>query len=129
MTKTKQSIKINPDNTLTVTLSNGNSYTLREPRGKDMDGMGQDLIKIKHTDTIQKLIQKISTPPLTRIQYGILSLSDAQVLNTAIDFFSAPPNAKAEITAALTELGYLAESESTLPTLPTSSATNPTSTT
>lgn len=126
---TKQSIKINPDNTLTVTLSNGNSYTLREPRGKDMDNMGQDLIKIKHTDTIQKLIQKISTPQLTRIQYGMLSLSDAQVLNTAIDFFSAPPNAKAEITAALAELGYLTESESTLSTLPTSSATNPTSTT
>ena len=123
-----QSIKINPDNTLTITLSNGNSYTLREPRGKDMDGMGQDLIKIKHTDTIQKLIQKISTPSLTRVQYGMLSLSDAQVLNTAIDFFSAPPNAKAEITVALVELGYLAESESVPPTLQTSSTTNPTST-
>ena len=123
-----QSIKINPDNTLTITLSNGNSYTLREPRGKDMDGMGQDLIKIKHTDTIQKLIQKISTPQLTRVQYGMLSLSDAQVLNTALDFFSAPPNAKAEITVALVELGYLAESESVPPTLQTSSTTNPTST-
>lgn len=123
-----QNIKINPDNTLTITLSDGNSYTLREPRGKDMDGMGQDLIKIKHTDTIQKLIQKISTPSLTRVQYGMLSLSDAQVLNTAIDFFSAPPNAKAEITAALLELGYLAESESVPLTLPTSSTINPTST-
>ena len=123
-----QNIKINPDNTLTITLSDGNSYTLREPRGKDMDGMGQDLIKIKHTDTIQKLIQKISTPQLTRVQYGMLSLSDAQVLNTALDFFSAPPNAKAEITVALVELGYLAESESVPPTLQTSSTTNPTST-
>ena len=41
-----QSIKINPDNTLT----DGKSYTLREPRAKDLDGLSQDLIKIKHTD-------------------------------------------------------------------------------
>ena len=111
-----QNIKINPDNTLTITLSDGNSYTLREPRGKDMDGMGQDLIKIKHTDTVQKVIHRISSPQITRLQYIKLSLSDAQVLNTALDFFSAPPSAKAEMQAALAELGYLQESESEPPT-------------
>ena len=77
-----------------------------------MEGLGQDLIKIKHTDSIQKLLAKISTPPLTRIQYGQLTLSDAQVLNAAIDFFSAPPSARAEFEAALTELGYLPASAS-----------------
>lgn len=74
--------------------------------GKDMEGLGQDLIKVKHTDTVQKLLGKISTPPLTRIAYGKLSMSDAQVLNVAIDFFSAPPSAKAEMEAALQDLGY-----------------------
>ena len=106
------SIQINPDQTVTVTLSNGEHYALREPLAKDMDGMGQDLIKIKHTDTVQKLLSRISTPPLTRIAYGKLSLPDAQALNAAIDFFSAPPSAKTEILAALMDLGYLSESES-----------------
>lgn len=115
-----QSIKINQDNTLTVTLSDGAAYTLREPVGKDMDGLGQDLIKIKHTDTVQKLLHRISTPPLTRVQYGKLPLSDTQVLNAALDFFSAPPSAKAEIRAAYAELGYLSESESAPPTAPAS---------
>lgn len=84
-----QTIKINDDNTLTIELSTGDRYTLREPLAKDMEGLGQDLIKVKHTDTVQKLLGKISTPPLTRVAYGKLSMSDAQVLNVAIDFFSA----------------------------------------
>jgi hypothetical protein len=108
----EQTIRINEDGTLTVGLSNGDKYTLREPLAKDMDGLGQDLIKIKHTDSVQKILARIATPPLTRLQYGKLSLSDAQVLNTALDFFSAPPKAKAEMREALQELGYLAASES-----------------
>ena len=88
----EQTIRINEDGTLTVGLSNGDKYTLREPLAKDM--------------------ARITTPPLTRLQYGKLSLSDAQVLNTALDFFSAPPKAKAEMREALQELGYLAASES-----------------
>ena len=105
-----QTIKINDDNTLTIELSTGDRYTLREPLAKDMEGLGQDLIKVKHTDTVQKLLGKISTPPLTRIAYGKLSMSDAQVLNVAIDFFSAPPSAKAEMQAAMQELGYSPDS-------------------
>lgn len=104
-------LKIHSDQTVTVTLSNGESYILREPIAKDMDGMGQDLIKIKHTDTVQKLITRISTPQLTRVMYGKLSLPDTQALNAAIDFFSAPPAAKAEMLAALTDLGYLSDSD------------------
>ena len=106
----KQTIKINDDATVSVELSNGGRYTMREPLAKDMEGLGQDLIKIKHTDSVQKLLAKISTPPLTRIQYGQLTLSDAQVLNAAIDFFSAPPSAKAEMQAAMQELGYSPDS-------------------
>ena len=94
------------DSDLTIELSTGDRYTLREPLAKDMEGLGQDLIKVKHTDTVQKLLGKISTPPLTRVAYGKLSMSDAQVLNVAIDFFSAPPSAKAEMEAALQDLGY-----------------------
>ena len=116
--KSNQSIQINEDNTVTVILSNGDRLTLREPLGKDMDGLSQDLIKIKHTDQVQKLLQKISTPALTRVEYGKLSLADADVLNAALNFFSAPPAAKAEMTAALSELGYLAGSESAPSTLP-----------
>ncbi|MDK4530454.1 MULTISPECIES: hypothetical protein [Kingella] len=104
-------IKINPDNTVTVALTSG-TFVLREPIGKDMDGMGQDLIKIKHTDTVQKLLSRIATPSITRAMYGKLTLPETQALNVAIDFFSASPNAKAEMHAALTELGYLSESDS-----------------
>lgn len=107
-----QTIKINDDNTLTIELSTGDRYTLREPLAKDMEGLGQDLIKVKHTDTVQKLLGKISTPPLTRVAYGKLSMSDAQVLNVAIDFFSAPPSARAEMEAALQDLGYSQSSNS-----------------
>nr|DAY05149.1 MAG TPA: tail assembly chaperone protein [Caudoviricetes sp.] len=110
--KSNQSIQINDDNTVTVILSNGDRLTLREPLGKDMDGLSQDLIKIKHTDQVQKLLGRISTPQLTRLQYGKLGIADTQVLNTALDFFSAPPSARAEFEAALTELGYLPASAS-----------------
>ena len=80
-------IKINPDDTLTVTLTDGKAYTLREPLAKDMAGMGQDLIKIKHTETVQKLLSKISTPKIGMAQYGVLGMADVQALNAAIDFF------------------------------------------
>lgn len=113
-----QAIKIIDSSNIEVTLSNGAKYQLREPFAKDMDGLSQDLIKIKHTDQVQKLLQKITQPVLTRAQYGKLSLSDADVLNAAINFFSAPPAAKAEMTAALAELGYLSASESEPTTSP-----------
>lgn len=114
----EQKITINEDNTLTVTLSDGRKYTVREPFAKDMEGLGQDLIKIKHTDTVQKLLGRITMPQLTKLQYGKLSLADAQVFNVAVDFFSAAPSAKAEMAEALAELGYLAASESEPTTSP-----------
>ena len=107
-----QSIQIQANGNLTVTLSNGAQYQLREPYAKDLDGLSQDLIKIKHTDQVQKLIGRISSPQLTRQQYGKLGIADTQVLNTALDFFSAPPSARAEFEAALAELGYLPASAS-----------------
>ena len=112
MSKSNQSIQINADETVTVLLSGGDSYTLREPLGKDMDGLSQDLLKIKHTDQVQKLLGRISSPQITRLQYAKMGISDTQVLNTALDFFSAPPSAKAEFTAALQDLGYLPASAS-----------------
>ena len=111
-----QTIRILDADTLEITFSNGQSHRLREPLAKDLEGLGQDLLKIKHTDSVQKVIHRISSPQITRLQYIKLSLSDAQVLNTALDFFSAPPSAKAEMQAALAELGYLQESESEPPT-------------
>lgn len=115
---TPQTIMPNADGTLTVTLSTGDRYILREPLGKDMIGLAQDLIQIKHTETVQKLLAKISTPPMTSLTYAKLPLSDTQVLNAAVNFFTAPPSAKAEMMAALSELGYLSESNTTPTTSP-----------
>lgn len=112
-----QTLTIIDDETLQATLSDGRKFTVRAPLVKDMEGLAQDLIRIKHTDTVQKLIGRITSPQITKLQYIKLSLSDAQVLNAAIDFFSAPPSAQAEMKAAMEELGYLAESESAPPTL------------
>ena len=109
----QQTIRITDQNTLEIRISTGAAYTVREPLARDMEGLGQDLIKIKHTDTVQKVIHRISSPQITRLQYIKLSLSDAQVLNTALDFFSAPPSAKAEIQEALAELGYRQECATT----------------
>lgn len=113
-----QTIRIKDTETVEVCLSNGKTYTLREPLAKDLEGLGQDLLKIKHTDTVQKVLARISQPPLTKLQYIKLPMSDAQVLNAALDFFSAPPTAKAEMQAALSELGYLSASESEPTDLP-----------
>lgn len=113
-----QTLRIIDNETVEIVLSTGQTCRLREPLAKDMEGLGQDLIKIKHTDTVQKLVSRISSPQLSRLQYIKLSLSDAQVINAAIDFFSAPPAAKTEIREALTELGYLSASESAPETSP-----------
>ncbi|MDO5058762.1 MAG: hypothetical protein Q4D82_02330 [Neisseria sp.] len=113
-----QTLRILDNENIEITLSTGQSYRLREPLAKDMEGLGQDLLKIKHTDTVQKLVGRISSPQLTRLNYIKLSLSDAQVINAAIDFFSAPPAAKTEMQTALAELGYLNESESAPETSP-----------
>ncbi|HHK5576495.1 hypothetical protein [Neisseria lactamica] len=113
--KQEPQIKINPDDTLTVTLSDGTAYVLREPLAKDMAGLGQDLIKIKHTETVQKILAKISTPKIGMAQYGVLNMADTQALNAAIDFFSAPPSARTEIQEAFEALGYT-ENADTPPT-------------
>ncbi|MRN37212.1 hypothetical protein CRG49_008755 [Neisseria sp. N95_16] len=112
-----QTLTVLDDETLQATLSNGQTFKIRAPMVKDMEGLAQDLIRIKHTDTIQKLIGRITQPQITKLQYIKLSLSDSQVLNAAIDFFSAPPSAQEEMKAAMVELGYLSESESEQPTL------------
>lgn len=117
----EQTIRINPDRSVAVTLSCGLAATLREPLAKDMDGLSQDLIKIKHTQQVQQLIGRISTPQITKLQYAKLSISDAAVLNAALDFFSAPPTARQEMEAAFRELGYLSESESEPQTSPAGS--------
>lgn len=113
-----QTIKINTDGTITATLSNGKTHVLREPLGKDMEGLSQELIKIKHNETVQKLLNRVATPPISRVEFAKMSFSDLDVLGSALGFFIAPPNAKAEMKAALAELGYLAESESTPTTSP-----------
>lgn len=105
-----QKIKINQDSTITATLSDGKTYTLREPLGKDMEGLSQDLIKVKHNETVQKLLNRIATPQITRVEFAKMPFSDLNVLGAALDFFIAPPNAKADMKAALTDLGYLSES-------------------
>ena len=122
----EQTIQIIDNDNVKITLKTavvrgGTEYhtiALRAPVGADMEGLSQDLIKIKHTDQIQKLVHKISNPTITRSDYMKMGMDDLNVINAAIDFFSAPPSAKAEMEAALAELKYLPESESEPQTQP-----------
>lgn len=107
-----QTVKVN----LTAVIKRGeteyHTITLHAPVAANMEGLSQDLIKIKHTDQIQKLVAKISEPKITRTEYMQLGMDDLNTINAAIDFFSAPPSAKAEMAEALAELGYLQDTES-----------------
>ncbi|MFV2028883.1 phage tail assembly protein [Neisseria sp. S1] len=121
-----QTIQILDDKTVKVTLSAAikrgdvehHTITLRAPVVADLEGLSQELVNLKHTDTVQKVIHKITSPQITRREYMSLSMDDARALNAALDFFSAPPKAKAEMMEALEEAGYLKASESDAATSP-----------
>lgn len=113
----EQAIKIidnqNVEITISAALKRGeieyHTIKLRAPVAADMEQLSQELVKAKHTDSVQKLIARISQPQITRAEYMRLGFDDLNIINTALDFFSAPPSAKSEIKAALAELGYLSE--------------------
>lgn len=112
----EQTLKIVDNETIQVTLCRPlkrgevaySTVTLRAPVAADLEGLSQELIKLKHTDQLQKLVARISEPAVTRRDYMQMSLDDLNALNAAIDFFSAPPAAKAAMREALEELGFLA---------------------
>lgn len=58
------------------------------------------------------LVGRITEPKLTKLDYLKLKMSDTQLINVALNFFSAAPKARTEMMADLKELGYLSESES-----------------
>lgn len=115
-----QNIQIVDSQAVKVTLAAGikrgdtliHAISLRAPIAADLEGLSQELFNLKHTDTVQKVIARISTPQITRREYMSLGMDDTRVLNVALDFFSAAPAAKKEMLEALAEAGYLLESES-----------------
>ena len=70
-----------------------------EVLAKDLDGLR----------TLQKLIQRISSPQLVRREYMQLPMDDLRALNVAIDFFSAPPATKAQMLEDLQAAGFAVE--------------------
>ena len=110
-----QTLEIIDNQAVKVTLSkpiirgetNYQTVTLRAPVAAHLEGLSQELVKVKHTDHIQKLVSRISEPVITRQDYMQLTLDDLNTINAALDFFSAPPSAKAAMREALAELGYI----------------------
>ena len=113
----EQSIQVIDNNTVQINLLHGvkrgdntvKNYTLRAPLAADLEGLSQELINLKHTDQIQKLIQRISSPQLVRREYMQLPMDDLRALNVAIDFFSAPPATKAQMLEDLQAAGFAVE--------------------
>ena len=113
----EQSIQVIDERTIKINLLSGvkrgdavvKSFTLRAPVGADFEGLSQELINLKHTDQIQKLIQRISSPQLVRREYMQLPMDDLRALNVAIDFFSAPPATKAQMLEDLQAAGFAVE--------------------
>ncbi len=118
MSKSKQSIQIIDDENISITLSTGTTFVMRNPRAIDANGLSQEAIRARLTEHVQKLVSRITTPVLSRITYSQLDLSDIQVINTGLDFFSATGLAKMEILDHLEELGLLSVAESTPTTSP-----------
>ena len=112
----EQSIQINADGTVQINLLHGvkrgdnivKTYTLRPPLAADLEGLSQELVNLKHTDQIQKLLQRIAVPTLVRREYMSLPLDDVRAFNVALDFFSAPPQLKKQMLADLEDAGFLA---------------------
>ena len=97
MQNNKPSIKILDDDSIEVTLSNGQTHIMREPQGHAMKGLSLDMIRAKVTDQVQMLYARICEPIITRKQFETMGLSDISLLNAALDFFYADAVGKAEI--------------------------------
>ena len=93
----KAGIKIVDNETIEVTLSNGQTHIMREPQGHAMKGLSLDMVRAKVTDQIQMLYSRICEPIITRKQFETMALSDITLLNAALDFFYADAVGKAEI--------------------------------
>lgn len=97
MQNNKPSIKILDDDSIEVTLSNGQTHIMREPQGHAMKGLSLDMIRAKVTDQVQILYARICEPIITRKQFETMGLSDISLLNASLDFFYADAAGKAEI--------------------------------
>ena len=122
----EQSIQINADGTVQINLLHGvkrgdnivKTYTLRPPLAADLEGLSQELVNLKHTDQIQKLLQRIAVPTLVRREYMSLPLDDVRAFNVALDFFSAPASLKKQMLEDLSDAGYLAAPDAESATQP-----------
>lgn len=97
MKQNKSAIKIIDDETIEITLSNGQTHIMREPQGHAMKGLSLDMVRAKVTDQVQMLYGRICEPIVTRKQFSTMGLSDISLLNAALDFFYADAVGKAEI--------------------------------
>ena len=93
----KAGIKIVDNETIEVTLSNGQVHIMREPQGHAMKGLSLDMVRAKVTDQVQMLYARICEPIITRKQFETMGLSDISLLNAALDFFYADAVGKKEI--------------------------------
>ena len=108
----KAGIKIVDNETIEVTLSNGQVHIMREPQGHAMKGLSLDMVRAKVTDQVQMLYARICEPIITRKQFEAMGLSDISLLNAALDFFYADAVGKAEIREIYQSL-YPADSTAT----------------
>lgn len=93
----KAGIKIVDNETIEVTLSNGQVHIMREPQGHAMKGLSLDMVRAKVTDQVQPLYARICEPIVSRKQFETMGLSDISLLNAALDFFYADAVGKKEI--------------------------------
>lgn len=124
-----QRIMILGDDSVQVTLSEPlqrgeaqvNTFVLRAPRAGTAKDLSQDLINIGHTETIQKIITRISEPQITRKEFMDMTLGDVNALLAAMRVFTTPPAQRAEMTEALSEAGYSTTSPQESASAPTNS--------
>ena len=83
----KAGIKIVDNETIEVTLSNGQVHIMREPQGHAMKGLSLDMVRAKVTDQVQMLYARICEPIITRKQFETMGLSDIFIAECRVGFF------------------------------------------
>lgn len=83
---------------------------VREPKGRHLEGISQKMLDFLETSTIASVLQKITTPQLSREEYLDMSMAEIQLFGAAITFFTLPPTNRREAVDGMRASGLLAES-------------------
>lgn len=86
------------------------SVVIRAPRAKDLEGISQKMLEYIETSTVAKVIQKITTPIVSRKEYLEMESDDYQAVAAALTFFSLPPASRAEALEGMRDAGLMSES-------------------